>query len=447
MKTMPISVWAIACLVVSAFAHAAAAGGPIRPLAQDYVTLAHSDNPKQSPLYSPSILTLGPGQLLVSHTETYKKGLEGVNTQVFQFSKDGGRTWRELSRIDKIGMQGRVFRAGKDGNILYYISPGSGLPIYRSKDGAKTWEGPSFLTSKSDRWNQTAANVWYDKGNIYLAMDKPYGKMDAWAVAERAPVLMRAKVTDDLLKPESWTFASEMNFADIFPGIRENKMDLDWYGMPFYPQNYPGRQLISENPRRTWSPMGWCETNVVQVVNPDHYWFDPQGRTYHIFMRLHSGITNVAAMLKVVENDDGTMTTMFQEAPSGKKQLFLPFPGGQMRFHMLYDAKTKTYWLLGSQTTDSMCRADRLPEDRFDLAFQERNRMVLHFSKNLVDWVFAGVVAIGEGAKESRHYAAMDFDGNDLVIVSRSGDKDSHSAHETNLITFHRVKNFRDLIY
>ena len=425
----------------------AAVGGPIRPLAQDYVTIAHSENARQSPLYSPSILTLAPGRLLVSYTENFKRGLEGTNAQVFVLSEDGGKTWKEVSRIEKTGMQGRVFRAGKNGEALYYIAPGAGLPIYRSMDEAKTWEGPAFLTEKKERWHQTAANVWYDKGNIYLAMDKPVRKMNAWAVAERAPVLLRAKITDDLLDPKSWTFASVLNFADIFPGIREDKMELDWYGMPFYPQAYPGRKLISENPKRTWSPMGWCETNVAQVLDPDHYWFDPNRSTYHLFMRLHSGITNVAAVLKVVENPDGTMTTTFQEAPSGKKQLFLPFPGGQMRFHMLYDGNTKTYWLLGSQTTDSMRRADRLGADRFDLAFQERNRLVLHFSKNLVDWIFAGVVAIGEGDKESRHYAAMDFDGDDLVIVSRSGDKDAHSAHETNLITFHRVKNFRDLIY
>jgi len=41
----------------------------------------------------------------------------------------------------------------------------------------------------------------------------------------------------------------------------------------------------------------------------------------------------------------------------------------------------------------------------------------------------------------------MDIDGNDLVILARSGDEDAKSAHDGNLITFHRVKNFRDLVY
>jgi len=122
-------------------------------------------------------------------------------------------------------------------------------------------------------------------------------------------------------------------------------------------------------------------------------------------------------------------------------------PGGQMRFHLLYDAPTKLYWLLGSQATDSMRRAEKLPAERFGLPNNERHRLVLHFSRNLVDWCFAGVVAIGATPRESRHYASMDIDGDDLVILSRSADARAKSAHDGNLITFHRVKNFRSLVY
>ena len=87
------------------------------------------------------------------------------------------------------------------------------------------------------------------------------------------------------------------------------------------------------------------------------------------------------------------------------------------------------------------------PADRFNLPDNERRRMVLHFSKNLVDWCFAGVVAIGPSERGSRHYAAMDIDGDDLVILSRSGDEKARNAHDGNLATFHRVKNFRELVY
>ena len=65
----------------------------------------------------------------------------------------------------------------------------------------------------------------------------------------------------------------------------------------------------------------------------------------------------------------------------------------------------------------------------------------------MVDWCFAGLVAVGPVEKASRHYASMAIDGEDLVILSRSGDEHAKSAHDGNLITFHRVKDFRKLVY
>jgi hypothetical protein len=41
----------------------------------------------------------------------------------------------------------------------------------------------------------------------------------------------------------------------------------------------------------------------------------------------------------------------------------------------------------------------------------------------------------------------MLIDGEDLCIVSRSGDEHARTAHDGNIITFHRVRNFRSLVY
>ncbi len=208
----------------------------------------------------------------------------------------------------------------------------------------------------------------------------------------------------------------------------------------------PGAE-VAKAPRRTMSPIGWVEPAVVQIVDPDHGWHDPSGRTFHLLARAHTGGTGLACLTKVVENADGSMTMSLERAPSGKTMLYVPMPGGQMRFHVLYDARTRLYWLLGSQATDSMRRPDRLPAERYDLPNNERHRLVLHFSRNLIDWCFAGLVAKTESPKEARSYASMDIDGDDLVILSRSGDARAKSAHDGNLITFHRVRNFRTLVY
>lgn len=115
-------------------------------------------------------------------------------------------------------------------------------------------------------------------------------------------------------------------------------------------------------------------------------------------------------------------------------------PGGQMKFHVVYDENTKLYWLLSTQATDSMIRPERLPNN-------ERRRLQLHFSKNMIDWCFAGLVTVGPVENASRHYASMAIDGDDLVILSRSGDERAKSAHDGNLITFHRIRDFRSLVY
>jgi len=118
-----------------------------------------------------------------------------------------------------------------------------------------------------------------------------------------------------------------------------------------------------------------------------------------------------------------------------------------MKFHIVYDDTTKLFWLLSSQSTDSTCRPEKLSKERTALPDNERYRLQLHFSRNLVDWCFAGLVAQGATPRESRHYASMVIDGDDLVVLSRSGDASAKSAHDGNMITFHRIHNFRKLVY
>lgn len=108
---------------------------------------------------------------------------------------------------------------------------------------------------------------------------------------------------------------------------------------------------------------------------------------------------------------------------------------------------TRLYWLLSTQATDSMTRAERLPAGRFNLPNNERNRLQLHFSKNGIDWCFAGLVAKTSADKEARHYGSMAVSGEDLLIVSRSGDEKAVCAHNGNMISLHRVSRFRDLVY
>ncbi len=424
----------------------------IRPLAQNYVTVFESPDPENVYLYDPGMLALPDGRLIGTYSfggkgvADYCKSQGWVDAQgepqyaAVATSDDGGKTWTVRARYAI--SYARAFAAGPS---LYIIGARKDIYILRSDDRGETWTAQTPLTSEQAEhvmWHQSATSVWHTDTHVYLVMERRTDRgIQGWRVGDIAPVLMRGKLTDDLTKRENWTFASELVFQDVVDPEK-----LNYVGIPFFKADLQKGEPIPHSTRKMF-PMGWLETNVVQITDPDDDWYDPTGHTFHLLSRCNTGGTNIACLSKVVENADGSMTTMLEKAPSGKDMLFIPFPGGHMKFFVLFDKQTKLFWLLGSQSTDSLRRGDRLPPERFSLPNNERHRMVLYFSRNLLDWCFAGLVAEGPSPKQSRHYAGMDIDGDDLVILSRSGDERAKDAHNGNIITFHRVQNFRSLVY
>ncbi len=427
----------------------------VQPLADDYVTVCASPDPERVFCYSPGLARLPSGRL-VATTDWGGPGVADLPGPKGEIPESAGLWQGRIYTSDDRGaiwtlrayypfMHARPFVAG---DALYVLGHARDLTIVRSDDDGETWSEPSRLT-EGQYWHQAPCNVHYVHGCVYLVMERRVtDEIRGWYVGELAPVLMRAPMTGDLTQCSAWAFASELIFRDVMPGARRDP-EIDFFGVPFWDAPYPAGSVVA--PGRACAPSGWLETNVVQFVDPDHLWTDPTGRTFHLWMRAHTGGTGYACVAKVVENGDvlgtGEMTTMLESAPSGKKVLYVPCPGGQMKFHVLYDEVTRRYWLLSTQATDSMTRPDRLPPGRFNLPNNERRRLQLHVSKNMIDWCFAGLVAVGPVEHASRHYASMVIDGDDLHILSRSGDERARSAHDGHLITFHTVRGFRDLLY
>jgi hypothetical protein len=433
-------------VVSPSFGADAASEGPqcVRALANDYTVVYESPDPANVYAYSPGLIRLPDGRLIA----TMDQGGRGVSKlpnikregllwrgRIYA-SDDEGKTWQFKS--DSPMCHARPFLAG---DSLYVLGHQGRLVIVRSDDDGDTWSKPVQLTESSG-WHQAPCNVWYAHGRIYLVMERktdPAAK--GWPVAALAPVVMSAPVAADLTKRESWTFSNEYCFRDAVKEFGEP----DLIGAPFYETGQTAPD--SKGDKRPMSDIGWLETNIVQFTDPNHVWHDPTGRTFHLWMRAHTGATNLACVAKAIEAEDGSLSVTLEKAPSGEPMLYVPCPGGQMKFHVLHDEETKLFWLLSSQATDSMTDPKRLPANRFNLPNNERHRLTLHFSKNCVDWCFAGLVADSGNAGQGRHYASMAFSGDDLLVLSRSGDQRAKDSHNGNLITFHRVQNFRKLVY
>lgn len=422
------------------------------PLAQVYVALYQSSDPQNICAYSPGIWRCPNGRLLATMDigslrqnekpnpdGSPKPAFEGLSCRVMT-SDHSDEQWDTRADLDLY--HARPFEAG---GRLYVIGHRGDLRIARSTDNGTTWSDVSTLTD-GEFWHQAPANVWHANGCVYLVMERRVDKkVQGWYPSELQPILMRARVTEDLTQPESWTMAVTPTFHDVV-----SDQGFDGFGIPFYPGNYP-EVWKNQEANRHAAPLGWLETNVVQILDPNHVWHDPTGKTFHLWMRAHTGLTNYGMLARVKEAGpqpgEGELEFSFETAPSGVRVQYLPLPGGQMKFHILHDETTKTYWLLSSQATDSMCRLDAMPDDRYGLPDNQRSRLQLHFSTNMVDWNFAGIVAIGETENCARHYASMAIDGDDLIVLSRSGDRKARSPHDTNMITLHRVTDFRALIY
>ncbi len=116
----------------------------------------------------------------------------------------------------------------------------------------------------------------------------------------------------------------------------------------------------------------------------------------------------------------------------GHDVFYTHIPGANLKFHICYDPVTRLYWLVHSQISGTMA---------------QRRRLALSYSPDLLRWTFAGLVAVGPADNAARHYATMMIHGDDIYIVSRSGDLRAKTAHDNNLTTFHKVKDFRKLVY
>lgn len=372
-----------------------------------------SPNPDSIYLYTPAIAEGFGGRFVVAvdygGPGTYS--LDGPKSDFGDYkagnqirvllSDDKGKTWRETpARIPM--MHEILFKAG---GSLYMIGHSGRMLITRSDDNGETWSEPAVLCPEP-RWHQSCTAVDVYDGKVTLVYEKWVAEKHKWPGV--GPVLMQAREDADLTDPSNWKFSELYNPDDDMEAARPSGI----------PVNAPGAP-------------GMLETNVIRVHNPANPFYDATGKSVALLARASTGFPDIGVMLKGYEREDGSLAIGRFRKNEGEVY-FVHIPGGDLKFHILYDPESRLYWLLHSQIDGRM---------------NYRRRLALSYSPDLLRWTFAGLVAVGPTDHSARHYATMIQDGDDLFIVSRSGDEKARTAHDGNIVTFHRIKDFRKLIY
>ncbi len=161
----------------------------------------------------------------------------------------------------------------------------------------------------------------------------------------------------------------------------------------------------------------WLEGNV--VLNPS------------------GNVVNVLRVNRSSKGEDRAAIVHISE--DGKTASFDPekdcidMPGGGVKFTIHYDPVTARYWAIGSKQTNPSAA---------------RNCLVLISSADLRSWKIESPLFFHpDEKKHAWQYVDWEFEGNDIVFVSRTAYDDglggAHNGHDANYLTFHRIENFR----
>ncbi len=424
----------------------------VLPIAEEAAIVFESPDPEKVHLGLPAVVVMPNGRTIVAVDQLGagvkklpgKKGRDPHDNHWVQgkilTSSDHGQSWRGTT--DFQFSRGRLFR---DGGNVYLLGLRGSPHILKSADGGETWSKETALGPKEhgNRFLLEPANALFAGDHVYLVpmvTTDPDYRGDPGSVL--APVIMKARRGANLSSAKTWKWSQPAQpFRDM---VDVDK--LDHFGLPFFDVPAAGCGRDVGKGRWAYRP-GWYLAHVLKIEDPAHEWFDPSGKTFHLVFAADTHRSGIAAVARATETADGSIEIGAQTTPSGRKLFFVPLPGGHMRFSLAYDSETRLYWLLGNQATDSMRRVSKLPKDRGGLPCESRRRLQLHFSHNLVDWCFAGLVACGETERDTYSDPDMSIHGNELAIVCRRGDDSTRTPYETNRIALLTVKGFRELAY
>lgn len=385
--------------VLSAFVSVGLAGAAVPVFGQSVdmaqvpgTVIAHYPKSKGIYVGSPGIAIVGNGVYLAKHDEFGAGSTEhtAAITQLYR-SEDAGKTWKHIHTFHGLfwasifTLDSRIYLLGTDkhhGSIV----------AFRSDDAGQTWTKPTDSTHgllRTGEYHTAPVPVVLHGGRVWRAIEDAGGGKQ-WGQRYRA-MMMSAPSDADLLNGSNWTFSNYIS------------RDAKWLDGKFN---------------------AWLEGNA--VVSPD-------GKIVNVLRVDYDPAGGLAAIVRI--SNDGRKATF---DPSRD---LIKFPGGATKFTIRRDSKTSLYWALSNFTPEF---------NKHSPAASTRNTLALVGSADLRNWAVHCVVLYHPDAKDHAfQYVDWQFDGEDLIAVSRTAYDDglggAHRFHDANFLTFHRIRNFRDL--
>ena len=354
------------------------------------VVIKHLPDTNQAYLGSPSIAVLPDGTYVVSH-DIFGNDSPRDQTFVYQ-SRDKGVAWKPIAEVK--GQWWSTLFVHRTNLYLIGTTRENGFAaIRRSSDGGRNWTEPtnhnSGLLFSDGRYHCAPVPLIVHNGRIWRAMEDAMGD-GGWGKQFHA-FMMSAPEDADLLKFESWTFSNRVG------------RDPNWLDGKFD---------------------GWLEGNAVVL---------PDGQMTDILRVASTNHPERAAIIKI--SVDGK-TAGFDPVND-----FIEFPGGSKKFTIRFDPQSKLYWSLANYVPEKFRNT---PPDR------TRNTLALVSSPDCRKWK-VNKILYQHPDTNAHGYQYVDwlFEGDDIISVIRVAHNDdfggAHSQHDSNYITFFRVKKFRSL--
>jgi len=346
---------------------------------------------------SPSIAVLPDGDYLVAFN-LFGPGLEPPasesGTTMLYRSEDQGATWTEVPSSPMRDMKrGSLFV--HDGDVfLWGYQSDSGPPrIMKSVDGGMTWTEPVELAPDPRGGTPMNPVLWKDQRGVLR-----------WWTAVGGRRLMSAGADGDLLDPKNWSPVGQSS---------------ELGGLPDFPSGAP--RIISE---------------AQIVASPEH---------------------GVVVLPKVQFTDTKppyfSRAILFRQEPGSRNRLqpagpddWVDLPGADKKFAAAHDPVSGRFYVLANPVLPAHF-------DHHEPWNLIRNTAALLSSDDLVHWDVVRLFLYSPNVgHEAFQYLNFDFDGDDMVIASRTafdltGEPDVNHrpprGHDSNLITFHRIENFR----